>query len=379
MSVHGALPARPTLGIAIATDQHGGAEHYLTLLIESLVSRGWDVRVLGRFSVDRNDFVDYEPLAIGKKWSLRTLLASFRNVRRDQEAYLRAIEGGPLDVAHMQFKREQILLSKRVARIAPVVWTEHGMFPRGLFGRAMQALYKRAATHVEVILCVSEPVLVDLRDRIGISPAKLILVENPVDQTQVEAAHTAREATRAGLRLAADDIAIVTLSRLEKPKAVDRIIEARRELPPEFKLYVAGTGSDQQRLETLAESDGSVHFLGFREDAAHVLAAADVFCLPSKSSAREGIPMSLLQAMAAGLPSVVTNDSGLGEWVIGKGGVVTTPDSASLASTVQQAIDQQKRLRLEALSAADAHNMSSWGDVNDEIFVRVLARRAQLL
>jgi len=105
---------------------------------------------------------------------------------------------------------------------------------------------------------------------------------------------------------------------------------------PQAKLLIAGDGPLRQELISLSESLGikdSVFFLGIRKDIARVLRVFDVFAL---SSIREGFPMVLLEAMAAGLPVVATNVDGNPELVLdGETGLLVPPnDPAALAGAI---------------------------------------------
>ncbi|MEE8571749.1 MAG: glycosyltransferase, partial [Gemmatimonadota bacterium] len=106
---------------------------------------------------------------------------------------------------------------------------------------------------------------------------------------------------------------------------------------PDCVLLVVGDGSQRSALESMTTAhsiEASVRFLGAREDIPDVLSALDVFCLPSVRN--EGVPHSVLQAGAAGLPVVATAVGGIPEAVIdGKTGIVVPPgDPHSLAEAL---------------------------------------------
>jgi glycosyltransferase involved in cell wall biosynthesis len=93
-----------------------------------------------------------------------------------------------------------------------------------------------------------------------------------------------------------------------------------------------------------------VRLLGFRRDVPALLAACDVFCLTSH---REGVPVSILEAMAAGKPVVATDVGGVGELVVESG----TPDVAAAGETgllAPAGDDRRLAAALAALLAAPA-------------------------
>ncbi len=103
---------------------------------------------------------------------------------------------------------------------------------------------------------------------------------------------------------------ILSTTRLAMDKGIQYLVEAAALLPRtgvRYRVTVAGDGPARPYLERLARSRGVsdiVSFLGFRNDIAGLLAAADVLVLPSL---REGLSISLLEAMAAGRPIVATS------------------------------------------------------------------------
>jgi len=109
---------------------------------------------------------------------------------------------------------------------------------------------------------------------------------------------------------------VITVGRLSPPKdpetllrAMARVLSAVRDV----RLWVVGDGPLRPQLERSAERQGisaNVRFLGERRDVGRLLAQADLFCLSSRS---EGLPLSQLEALAAGLPVVVTNAGGMPE------------------------------------------------------------------
>ncbi|WP_035358846.1 glycosyltransferase [Edaphobacter aggregans] len=115
---------------------------------------------------------------------------------------------------------------------------------------------------------------------------------------------------------------------------------------PGLRLWIVGHGHERQRLEDLVKELGAgevVTFWGERLDVAGFFSVADVYCMSSTS---EGLPMSLLQAMSAGLPAIVTDVGGMAEVVKNAHAGLTTPvgDSDAMAEAiVQMASDERQR------------------------------------
>ena len=150
-------------------------------------------------------------------------------------------------------------------------------------------------------------------------------------------------ALRAGIGLGPSDLVLITLARLIPAKGVQYLLQAISRLGrsfPTLKLVICGDGPFKGILLELAEKLGlssKVIFTGFRTDALSLLQAADMFVLPSLS---EGLPLSILEAMALGKPVVATRVGGIPEVIDhGKTGWLVPPGNAgALAATLQRAL-----------------------------------------
>lgn len=122
-------------------------------------------------------------------------------------------------------------------------------------------------------------------------------------------------------------------------KGIDYLIEAIEMLPPDVPAHLMLVGHmDAPALtKRIANSPARerIHRIGFVTNAPEVSAAADVFCLPSTK--REGLPRSVIEAMAYRVPAVVTDSGGSPELVEnGVSGIVVPPmDSAALAQAIE--------------------------------------------
>ncbi|MCX6774942.1 MAG: glycosyltransferase family 4 protein [DPANN group archaeon] len=109
-----------------------------------------------------------------------------------------------------------------------------------------------------------------------------------------------------GRKLSRNEIKIAFIGRLAEVKGVKYLLEAIPLLKGKFKIVIVGSGPDEDKLKKLAgelKLGSKVKFTGFRKDVAAILSSADIFVLPSLS---EGLPIALLEAMAAGCACVVT-------------------------------------------------------------------------
>ena len=166
------------------------------------------------------------------------------------------------------------------------------------------------------------------------------------------AADTAR--ARASLGLEADDLVVGTVAALRVEKAHEVLLRAVARLAPalpRLKAVLIGSGVREDELRAEAQSLGiadRVVFAGFRSDAVSLLPALDVKCL---TSVQETFPVSVLEAMAAARPVVMTDCEGIPEIVIEgeTGHIVPIGDDAALADRLAALLaDPALRARMGA-------------------------------
>ena len=173
---------------------------------------------------------------------------------------------------------------------------------------------------------------------IGLPAGKLVLIPNGVELPPAPLA--SRQEVRAELGLPLDAPVAGAVSRLDPVKGVRFLIQALARLDG-VHLAIAGDGPERAALEALAERlgvAGRVHWLGQRGDVQRLLPAFDLFVQPSL---HEGLPNTVLEAMAAGLPVVATGVGGTPEAVVdGVTGLLVRPgDPEPLARAISRLLD----------------------------------------
>jgi glycosyltransferase involved in cell wall biosynthesis len=146
---------------------------------------------------------------------------------------------------------------------------------------------------------------------------------------RIGAPASSRAAVRRELGLGDDDFVAALVATLRPEKRVDVFVDAVRrahERNRRISGLVIGGGPQLEPLRRLASNESAVRLLGERRDVGALFAAADVACL---SSAAEGVPMALLEAMAAGKPVVATRVGGVPEAVVdGRTGLLVAEGDA---------------------------------------------------
>lgn len=182
--------------------------------------------------------------------------------------------------------------------------------------------------------------------RDGVAPEKLVLIPNGVEFSRLDWDPKLRLRLRQELKLASDTPAILVVGNLIPYKGHADLIEAiarmvPRDRPAHF-LFVGqdrGIGSELSEQAARLGAAARISFLGRREDATCLMAAADGFVMPSH---QEGFSNALLEAMAAGLPIVATDVGGNAEALDGGrfGTLVPPHDPISLAKAIDTMLDQ---------------------------------------
>lgn len=221
-----------------------------------------------------------------------------------------------------------------IARLAGcrVVHAEHGW----LVGReAVPVRYVRLRRlmrpFIDRFVAVSRDLEVWLNQVVGVPADKLACIHNGVDAQAFRSESGERELTRERLALAAESFVVGTVARLDPVKAQTELIEAiakligRQDSPRATRLVIVGEGPERNRLEALIRDRGlenEVTLTGARSDVPRLLAAFDVFALPSRN---EGVSIAILEAMVSGLPVVATRVGGNPEVVVeGETGLLVT-------------------------------------------------------
>jgi glycosyltransferase involved in cell wall biosynthesis len=152
------------------------------------------------------------------------------------------------------------------------------------------------------------------------------VVRNGVDMDRFLPGDKAAARKALGLGDLIDAPLVVCAARLEHVKGVDVLIEAMRALPEAIHLAVAGDGAERSSLEARAErmAPGRVRFLGRIDTMPTLFQAGDVCVLPSRA---EGLPLSLLEAQAAGCRVVATDVGGMPDAVDPATGLVVKSEA----------------------------------------------------
>jgi glycosyltransferase involved in cell wall biosynthesis len=269
------------------------------------------------------------------------------------------------DVIHthlhvLRYTLPSMLLMKDVS----VVHTVHNLAEREIEPRA-RLIQRYALTHGVKPIAVAEEVATSLKRLYGIRNCQVI--PNCIPTGVYANPQIPRKEWRAKAGFKDTDVLFVCVARFAPQKNHALLLKAFAEGPasdPRAHLVLVGEGDLRAGLEKQAmklELAGKAHFLGLRSDIPEVLGAMDVFVL---SSDYEGNPLSVLEAMASGLPIVSTAAGGVPSLLEnGKEGLLVPPgDLQGLAKSMNSLL--KYRAGRESMGAAAASHARENFDVS---------------
>jgi glycosyltransferase involved in cell wall biosynthesis len=217
-----------------------------------------------------------------------------------------------------------------------VVYTEHGRLSDAPPSRKRRIANTVFGLLPSAVFTVSSELRQHLLDE-GFSPRLTGVIYNGIDLGPVPDA-TRRAVMRQRLAVPDDTLVIGTIARLDPVKDLGTLIKALARLQTTaVMVLVIGQGSERELLEREAEAAGvadRVRFLGHRDDAREWLAACDVYV---NSSISEGVSLTILEAMAAGLPVIATRVGGTPEVVdVSSGRLVPPRDPVALEGALAE-------------------------------------------
>lgn len=324
----------------------GGAEEYLKLLVPEInrerylprvaLSSSPAVQPLARFFEQQAIPVDF--LKPQDSSPLRDFLASLRYFLRERPS-----------IVHFNLNNSfGCFFPILAAFCAGVPWrlaTEHLAFELATGKRAgvgTKKLVKKIMTfclHYTVAVSQANKRLL-VRDY-KIEPIRIKLIRNCIDAGKYRFSATGREQVRKEFGIADDQILIGTVARFSYQKGHEYTVEAIPailEAFPQTRFLFVGEGPERERIFQKTCELGVkdyVFFAGERQDIANVLSALDLFLL---TSIFEGLPLSVLEAMAVGLPVIATRVSGTPEAVLDEltGLLVPPADASAVSRAVKQ-------------------------------------------
>jgi glycosyltransferase involved in cell wall biosynthesis len=254
----------------------------------------------------RDDGFEPHPFPLWGKFHPVKALRMARLVRREK-----------IDLVHTDYSRDlfTVVPALRIARGVPLVLHKHvGTFkPKNLF--VHHYLYPR----VDKVIAVSEVIRRNLLNTHPLREDQLCVIHHGIDLERFAPDEERRLRARAELGIAADELLVGIVGRLQVDKGHGEFVEvARRILPriPHARFVIIGEatrGEDEKAQELLdgihsANLGDRLILTGYREDVPDLMRALDLFLFPTHA---ESFGLVVVEAMAAGLPVVSTSSDGI--------------------------------------------------------------------
>jgi glycosyltransferase involved in cell wall biosynthesis len=370
----------PRILVVIDTLQIAGPARAVVSSTIGLAQRGIDVRVahlgIGDGRLLSNELqarrVRVVDLHLGSLLDPRSIVRLSRYIRRHA-----------IDVVHTHNPYAH-LVGRPAATLAgrPAVSTVHSIIDAesGWRHAVRRRLDYFTARHLcRRVITVSEAQRRVYLQAARVQPLRLELLGYGVDTALFHSNAAARSRIRGELRLTPQQPLFVTVAILRPGKGLEDLVECvpsvRRQIPA-ARFAIVGDGPLRAELTSKIRAAGlsdSVQLLGLRQDVAAVLAAADVCVHPSHF---EALPISILEAMAVGLPVVACHVGGIPEMVAdGQTGVLVPPASPnSLAAGIVRMGTRAARREMGAAARAWVESNASldrWLDGLLAIYERV--------
>jgi len=260
-------------------------------------------------------------------WRLRDGVKCIDLGKGDRADYLaplkiaRVIRGEAPDIIHTQsWSGVDAAIAKLIAGGARLVHSEHGRNYPHINGEPLKRKIARRCLYrlADAVFAVSNEVRDYYCRATGFARNRMLVIPNGIDVRRIDEADTGGAREEFGIGV--DDFLIGTVARLDATKDTITLARAFARLyfaqaSPNLKLLIVGDGDERAAIENFAAERGllgAVIFTGVRHDTPRLLRAMNLFALSSLS---EGMPITVLEAMAARLPVVATKVGALPEMI----------------------------------------------------------------
>jgi glycosyltransferase involved in cell wall biosynthesis len=313
--------------------------------------------------------ISMDTIRFGTPYSVSQLIDLYRIARRRCPHVIHA-HGYKTDILGFAVARAMRL---------SIVTSVHGT--HGLNGRSNTMLWidEQLTRHFDCVITVSQEITDHLLLQ-KVPPGKMVTIRNiPPPQEYVLYEDTSSFREEMGIDACSNVVGFV--GRLEHVKGCDQLIRAfavLKEVCRDPQLVIVGEGTERRALEKLAKETGlekRIQFCGFRSDTARIYRSLDLLVLPSR---HEGIPLTLLEAMAMGVPVVATKVGGMPEVVEDRvtGLLVDADSPEALAAAITEALEIKDETRARTLNARKMiereYDVAEWAGKIQAVYENVM-------
>lgn len=325
-----------------------GAEQVILNLSREMAASGHYEPVIGCIVQHAAEKVDLIEVAASWQIESHRIVIANRRVLLDLPRAARLARQLQIDVIHCHGYKPGVYayLIGKLARVKTMatchLWfiDDNAPFRMRAMIRIEKLLYRR---HYPAVVAVSDKIR-DILLAVGASPDKVHVIQNGIALQDYESGP--------GSAAAGGVVRVLSVARLTQQKAQRDLVAAAaliRQVRRDVEILIVGEGELRQALQEQIDAEhlgDAVRLLGFRSDVQKLLQRADMFALPSLD---EGMPISLLEAVACKVPAVVTPVGDIPKLIADgdTGVVVNMRDPAALAKAILSlAGDTELRRRL---------------------------------
>lgn len=217
----------------------------------------------------------------------------------------------------------------------------------GLYRHDPSAYLTHLHPRVDGISCVAQAVTDDVKKRVWKHQDRVVTIYKGHDIAWYQAQPTSLKE----LGLPNDAFCIICIANARPSKGVHILLESAKQLADLVNLHILLVGRDMQTEQHLALAEQSgmserIHFLGYRSDVPELLASSSVQIQPSING--EGLPKTIIEAMAMGIPSIVTTTGGGKELLVdGESGFIVPVQNPTAIADKVRALYQAPQQRLQ--------------------------------
>jgi glycosyltransferase involved in cell wall biosynthesis len=351
-----------TVVSTLATAQRRAGHTVVVAPTLSTPADGWNFAA----SLEQTD-VELVPLIVPRRGYLR------------ERALIRGLcASRGVNIVHTHGYRSDIVggHAGRESRV-PIVTTVHGFTGGGWKNRTYERLQRFAFRRFDAVVAVSQLQANQLRAT-GVSAQRIHVVPNAL---AAHAAPLSRAEARRALHLPATGLIAGWVGRISREKGIDVFVDAIVSISDlAIQGAILGDGPERTAESARADSIAPAKFLwlGAVPEAARYFAAFDVFVLSSRT---EGLPMVMLEAMAAGIPIVATNVGGIPDLLSPKEGLLVPPENpTALAAAIRATLHDREAAAERARAALRRQkvefDVGPWSMRYESIYRDLLSRYA---
>ena len=345
----------------------GGSERLIYNLVRNLDRRVFEPSIA--WLVNERPLKEFEELGVPLHYVAKRKRIDPRAMRQ----FASIVRSERIDVvnAHHFMPFFYAYYGSKIAGRARLVYTEHSEADVLAAGGKWRTIGGFLLRRTDAAIGVSDKVSSTLRSSFGLGAETVHTIENGVDVEMFGGESTQRDRLRAELGFSPQDLVVGHVANFRRNKNHFFLLRAFRDLVkrrPEAKLVFIGQGAEgdlensEPEVRHFIEREGlrqSVYMLGYRSNVQALLQTLDAICLVSY---KEGLPLSLIEAMSSGLPVIGTDIEGI-RGVVQKdvnGFLVTPDDDAALTAALDRLLsDEPLRKRLGQASRRIAHDKYS--------------------